>query len=405
MKIAVFVEYFPPKLGSDRRIYELMKRLSSKHEIHFIVVPPFRLLCGRLVKKGTLDYHLRDKDTVKICEGIIAHFIQIPKVTVRFWKRSYEVGYLLTLTFLLPKVIRAIKRLDPEIIVLNYPSVYTGFLGFITGKLLGKFVLVDFNDLIAQYTIDFLNLEKSSLTANLIRFIQNFIVKNSWRVIATTNFIKKYALSLGVRKEEIFVIPNGVDVDFFDMDKYNTDFKRNFGLGGKKFCLYCGRLDKWAGMDIVVKLCSMFEQKRPDVKFVVVGDGEKMNWDFEENVVMMGALPYNRVPETLAAADVILVPFPENDVSHAASPLKLFEGMAMRKPVVASRVSGIKDVIVHFENGMLADSNNVNEWFEAILFLLNSKSLAEEIGEKARATVKERYDWKHLAKQFEKAII
>lgn len=406
MKIAVFVEYFPPRLGSDRRIYELMRRLSSKHEIHFIAVPPFRLLCGRLsAREGPLNRYLKGKDSGGIREGIIAHFIQIPNVIFKFWRRSYEVGYLLTLTFLLPKVIRAVRKINPEVMVLNYPGVYTGFLGFAAGKLLGKFVLVDFNDLIAQYTINFLELKKSSLMAKAIRFIQDFIVKNCEQVIATTNFIKEYALGLGVRSEDVSVIPNGVDVDIFDLTRYDGNLKRKFSFDGKRLCIYCGRLDKWAGMNIIIKLSTMFKQKRPDVKFLVVGEGEKIGWVFEENMVVMGELPNDRVPEALAAADVILVPFPENDVSHAASPLKLFEGMAMGKPVIASRVSGIEDIVVHFKNGMLADSNNINEWSEALLFLLNSTSFAKEMGERARATVEERYDWKHLAEQFEKAII
>jgi hypothetical protein len=44
LRIAALVEYFPPNIGSDRRIFEIMKRLALKHEIHFVILPPIRML-------------------------------------------------------------------------------------------------------------------------------------------------------------------------------------------------------------------------------------------------------------------------------------------------------------------------------------------------------------------------
>ena len=403
MRIAVFAEFFPPKLGSDRRIYELMKRLSKNHEIHFVVLPPFRMLSGKLSLPQS-RFHFQRKEVVVVHQDIIAHYIQTSHLMLKLWKKSYILAYFLILGSLFFKTFKSTKKIDPTAIVLNYPSVYTGILGFIIGqKLLRKFVLLDFNDLIAQYTILLLNLKPGSIAAKICVSIQDFIAKNSDKVIAPTNYIKKYASDLAVADEKIIVIPNGVDTKIFDQRKYAVEhLKSRLNLSNKKICLYCGRLDSWAGMNVVLQLCKVFNARKSDTCFVIVGDGTKEKDLFAENAVVLGEVSYEKVPEILVIADVVLVPFPDTEVSRAASPLKLFEGMAMGKAIVASEVDGIKEIISNQENGVLVNPNDIAEWIKAVTSLLTNISMAKRIGENARQTVKEKYDWELLAKKYEK---
>lgn len=405
MRIAVFVECFPPKLGSDRRIYELMKRLSKKHEIHFIVLPPFRMLSGKLLLHQGC-FHLKNREVIAVHHGITAHYIQIAPFILKLWKKSYIMAFFLSLVSLFSNILRSTKKINPEIIILNYPSVYTGFLGFIIGKkLLGKTMLLDFNDLIAQYTVSLLNLKPCSFAARFCILIQEFIVRNSDKVIVPTNYLRRYALNLATPNEKVIIIPNGVDTKYFDPRKYSRGrLKRQLNLIDKKVCLYCGRLDSWAGIDMISQFCKKFKNKNLNVYFVLVGSGAKEEIFFPKNAVLMKEVPYEKVPEILEVADVVLVPFPDNEVSRAASPLKLFEGMAMSKAVVASEVDGIKEVISNSENGVLVNPNNITEWVEAILNLLSDDSLARKIGANARRTVEEKYDWDLLANRYEKVF-
>lgn len=404
MRIVVFVECFPPNLGSDRRIYELMKRLSQKHEIHFIVLPPFRMLSGKLLlRQGHLS---KNREVIVMHHGITAHYIQISPSILKLWKKSYVMAFFLTLISIFPRILESVIKINPERIVLNYPSVYTGFLGFIIGKkFLRKHVLLDFNDLIAQYTVHLLNLKPCSLAARFCVFIQDFIVRNSDRVVVPTNYIKKYALHLVASNEKIIVIPNGVDVKYFDPRRCSVGhLKRQLKLMEKKVCLYCGRLDSWAGVDMLLQLCKEFKTKNLSVCFIIVGSGSKEEICFPDNVVLMKEVPYEGVPEILQVADVVLVPFPNNEVSRAASPLKLFEGMAMGKVVVASKVDGIKEVISNNENGLLVNPDNITEWVKAVSDILSDDSLAKKIGDNARRIVEMKYDWALLANRYEKVF-
>ena len=403
MRIVAFVEYFPPKMGSDRRIFELMKKLSKYHEVRFVVFPPFRILMGKAenIKKKR---HLPQKNTSIAHEGITGHLLGIPHLIAVMWHSSILMAYILTAPLLLIKTVKTIAETKPDIIVLNYPSPYTGLLGFISGKLCRKPIVLDFSDLIAQYTANLLDLKKDSFKARMLIHIQNYIARNSQKVVAPTSFIRKYAISHGIPAGKVTLIPNGVDTKTFNPRKYEGCItKKELGLYENKMCLYCGRLDSWAGINIMSKLCDIAGNRGVKVKFVLVGSGEQ-KIALKENMVLCGELPYKEVPRILSAADIVLVPFPNNEISHAASPLKLFEGMAMQKPVIASRVKGIEEVISDGENGFLADPENVEEWFTKLENLLQSGQDAMRVGQNARRIVEERFDWSLLAKQFEKVL-
>jgi glycosyltransferase involved in cell wall biosynthesis len=143
--------------------------------------------------------------------------------------------------------------------------------------------------------------------------------------------------------------------------------------------------------------------RKLDTKFVLVGSGT-LKAIPKENAVLLEEVAYEKVPAILAIADAILIPFPNNEVAHAASPLKLFEGMAMQKPVIASKVSGIQDVVLDGENGFLADPENVNEWIEKLETILTYENIAKKVGQNARRTVEEKFEWNCLAKQYEEIL-
>jgi glycosyltransferase involved in cell wall biosynthesis len=384
-------------MGSDRRIYELMKRNAKKHAINFLLVPSFHELRGMLKKENC--------STNMTCtythEGIVAYRLEIPKMVKRLWRKSLELAFFISMVLFIPKAIKKLAEIDPEIIVLNYPSVYTGMLGFLAAKILRRPCIVDFNDLIAQYTVRLLNLKEKSLSSRIIVFVQDFIVKHSSAVVTPTNFIRRYALALGIEEGKISVVSNGADMRIFDAG-IESDYRSKLNLRDERICIYFGRLDGWAGIHILAEICDVLEETRPDVKFLMVGGGiERVK--LPSNVIMINEVPQSEMPEMIAVADVVLVPFPENEVSHAASPLKLFEGMAMGKTVIASRVCGIEEVVQSGHNGFLVDPNNPKDWCEAIETVLNCKSLQMRSSKNAVESAK-KYDWNVLATLFDSVL-
>jgi len=209
-------------------------------------------------------------------------------------------------------------------------------------------------------------------------------------------------LKCGVRTVKVFVIPNGVDLQIFNKD-VRSDFSTMLDLTKRELGLYFGRFDEWAGTNILREIGVILEQKRPNTRLLLVGGGHKET-KFPSNTLLINEIPHDRVPEMISVADVVLVPFPENEVSHAASPLKLFEALAMGKPIVASRVSGVREVIVDGHDGLLVDPDKPEEWVDAVEAVLDSRKLQTKLSTNAQKCV-EKYDWKALAFQLEDVLL
>ena len=403
-RIVVIAEYFPPRLGGDRRIFELMKRLSKKYDIHFITLPPSYTL---FIRK--MDSYNREGNQV-LCEGMRGHRLGLPKLLWKLWTKSFLPAFAVTLPYLCLRLIKKTAQLKPEIVIINNTSVYTGLLGFICSKILNKKLLVEYNDLQALYTIELVRKRVNGFflatLGRILVLIEDIIVRNGWRVTAITGFIKNYAWTRNTRKD-IIVIPDGVDTDLFDPAKVSgAEIRFKHGIRNQeKLCIYAGRIDECAGAEIILGTAKLLNSEK-NIKFMIVGEGDQQilnEFSRCDNVILTGPITKESVPEYLAAADIVLVPFPDNIASHSISPLKLFEALAMEKPVIASAVSGIKEVVCQDFNGILAPADP-KYWASAVMELTKNYNKTKILRESDRKIVCAKYDWNHLAEKFSKII-
>ena len=142
-------------------------------------------------------------------------------------------------------------------------------------------------------------------------------------------------------------------------------------------------------------------KKMPDVHFYWAGDGvyrDKVLPLLEkyENFHWLGSLKYpNKVIEFLTEIDVYAL------ISGIdMSPLTLQEAQLMEKPVIATNVGGIPELMKDGETGFLIQKNNPNELFEKLSILLNSLENANEMGVKGREFVKNNFNWDKICNDF-----
>jgi glycosyltransferase involved in cell wall biosynthesis len=403
-RIAVIAEYFPPRLGSDRRIYEIMKRLSKKYDIHFLVVPPSYTLFIRKI-----DTYVKKKREV-ISEGMLGHELNLPKMISQFWTSSFLIAFMITEFYLCIQMLRKMATLRPNLIIINDTSVYTGLLGLICSKLLKKKLLVDYNDLMGAYTLDLIGKKTNRIFQNILGqglvLTEDTLVRHGWKVTTITHFIKNYAERRRIRKD-LIVVPNGVDTTLFDpVAVSGQGIRLKYGLSdGEKLCVYAGRIEEVSGAEILLETARLLENS-PAIRFMLVGEGssellsELSNCD---NVILTGRVPKETVPEYLAAADCIFVPFPNSVASHGISPLKLFEALAMSKPVIASSISGIKEAVCEDENVLLV-SNDPKSWATAVTKLFENGEEYNRRGPTSREFILRNYDFNHLANIFETVV-
>ena len=137
----------------------------------------------------------------------------------------------------------------------------------------------------------------------------------------------------------------------------------------------------------------------PELRVLIVGDGPlrpALEAAAGERVVFAGSVPRHEAPAHIAAMDIAVAPYPRLRDFHF-SPLKLFEYMAVGRPVVASRYPDIAAVIEDERSGLLVEPGEVDELAAALLRLVRDPSLAARLGEEARRRAAGEHSWRRNA--------
>ncbi|MBI3780859.1 MAG: glycosyltransferase [candidate division NC10 bacterium] len=205
-----------------------------------------------------------------------------------------------------------------------------------------------------------------------------------------------------VEPSRIRVIHNGVDLSLYDVQP-ETALRTSLGIPERARVIgVVANLIHYKGHGFFLRACQEIKRKHPATKFLLIGEGplrgELMalakGLELESDVLFLGSRP--DVPRLLALMDVVVLPSLEEGFPNA-----VLEAMAARKPVVASRVGGVPEAVVHGETGILVPPKDPAALAEAIRWLLEHPVEAARFGEAGRHRVAERFDLSTMVLQYE----
>jgi glycosyltransferase involved in cell wall biosynthesis len=171
---------------------------------------------------------------------------------------------------------------------------------------------------------------------------------------------------------------------------------------------YAGHLYAWKGVDVLLEAVA----RLADVRCLIIGGQEKepdlarlrtltSRLGIESRVTFEGLLPPSAVPHALVRADVLALPNPASAIStHSTSPLKLFEYMAAGKPIVASNLPAIREVLTDERNALLVTPGDPEALAAGIRRLADDAGLRGRLADAALAAVAE-YSWDRRAERLE----
>ena len=210
-------------------------------------------------------------------------------------------------------------------------------------------------------------------------------------LVTISNILKQNFVKAGVPKDKILVLQDGVDIESFqNIEK--KEARVNLGLSqDKSIAMYCGHLYKGRGIEYILDAAKILK----NVMFMIIGGfpSDVSYWKKYANnmglvnVVFTGFVENEMVPTYLKAADILLMPYTKDTPTYRwMSPLKLFEHMAVGKPIIATDLEAIKNKIKNMETGILIKEKDGKEIANAIRLILDNKELANKL---ARNAVKE----------------
>ncbi len=235
-----------------------------------------------------------------------------------------------------------------------------------------------------------------SLTA-LARWSQRYAWTGADVVLPVTRVLGDIVAAYGVPEERIVIIPNGINGTRFGNAPDTAEAKRALGLENRLVLGFTGFVRDWHGLD---KVIAMIAQDPPDAQrqLLVVGDGPERSvleqqargLNISERVRFTGIIGRDDVARHVAAFDIALQPA----VVAYASPLKLFEYLALGKAIVGPAQPNLTEILTHEKNALLFDPADPNGMAGAIARLSADAPLRNKVAQGARdAIVEQKLTW------------
>ncbi len=241
--------------------------------------------------------------------------------------------------------------------------------------------------------------------------------KRIWRkalkIITITTVLKDAIVKEGADTSKILVAHDGVDLDAFNaVNKNVEELKTELSLPKEQFLVgYVGKfktLEQEKGLKTMIEALSLLGN---ETKMAFVGGEEAEIKEYKSlaqrfNVlsqcVFIGYQPYRRMVEYMKAMDAVVLPSPDKPLAHYSSPLKLFEYMASGRPIIASDLPAIREVL-NDKNALFFKPENSDDLARAVKMLKASPTLGYHLSQQALADVKN-YTWASRAKNILAAI-
>ncbi|HEU4328534.1 MAG TPA: glycosyltransferase family 4 protein [Roseiflexaceae bacterium] len=229
---------------------------------------------------------------------------------------------------------------------------------------------------------------------------------------ACSGDLRERALRLGAPADRSTVVPYGVDVQAFQPDPQAGALVRaELGLPpDAPLILALGRLVYKKGLTYLLEALPAVLERHPAARLVLAGYGDLRN-ELEQRaaelglagrVIFPGMLERERAARYISAADVYAVPSVRDQRGNVDGlPNTLLEGMAAARPIVASRIAGIPEVISDGQHGLLTPERDPAALATAITRLLDDPALAARLGTAARRRVLDELTWDATAMRFE----
>ena len=310
----------------------------------------------------------------------------------------------------------------------NYDILYHRYSGnsFVAAKLAKKQsipLILEFNSsaywAIKNWTI------RQSFPKNVLRFLFNHLIrlpitkiiegynlKHATLIVVVSTAMKESLVSAGVPVGKILVNPNGVNPEKFSDQIDGTSIRKKYNISNQKVVYgFIGTFGQWHGIIILTKAIVSFYHKFPEEKdrtvFLLIGDGILMKEarniisesGFNSNVIFTGLVPQHQAPVYLAACDIFLSPHVKNPdgTKFFGSPTKLFEYMAMGKPIIASNLDQIGEILEDNNDALLIPPGDIPSLVFAMKKLSQNESLRKKLGKESRRKVLKQYTWnKHV---------
>ncbi len=399
MKLLLLTQYFPPETGAPQnRLYELAIRLQQKGvDVSVLTAMPnypqmkiYKGYTGKFYMQepmNLLQIH-RSWIYTSAGKGIFNRLLNY----FSFVFSSFFIGW-----FKLGKF---------DLIVCESPPLFLGITAYLLKKLKGARLLFNVSDLWPE-SAEKLGLVKNRIFLNAATRLEEFLYRKSELISGQTQGIVKN-ISTRFPTKKVYWLPNGVDLSFYNSSISSYDWKKqNLFQEDDFILLYAGIIGHAQGLEVILNAAAQLKAY-PSLKFVLVGSGPEKEKLLElkkrntlQNVFFFDAVGKPEMPAIIAASAVSIVPLKKLDLFKGAIPSKIFENLAMKKPILLGVEGEAKELfITEGKCGLAFTPEDATDLAAKVLQLYTKRELLKELGENGYRYVQKKFTRDQLASEF-----
>jgi len=399
MKISWYSHYFTPEIGApSARLFDLSNQwVGAGHAVSVTTCFPNHP-GGELYPGYRMVLHQEEH-----LNGITVHRLPTYVTANRGFIKKLG-GHL---SYIPPALVRAVALKEAaDIIIGTSPTFFAAMAGAGAALLRQRPLVMEVRDLWPAIFVE-LGVLKNPMLIRMLEAIELALYRQASAVVTVTEAFRQNLISRGVDPRKVAMIPNGADTDFWLPDNDARQYKDELGLGDKFVVLYIGAHGISHGLASVLECARRLQSVAPDIQFLFVGDGaekpmlEKRAGELGlQNVAFHAPVDKMGVRRYYALSDVCLVPLRDIPLFDAFIPSKMFEIMAMGRPIVASLKGEAADIVRRSGGGIIVRPEDAGALQAAIQDLYKQRRLCAELGNRGRRFVCDHYSRRALAEQY-----
>jgi glycosyltransferase involved in cell wall biosynthesis len=396
LRILFITHYFPPEGNAPAsRVSEICRRwVKAGHEVTVITgvpnVPngtPYEGYRNRLVQREVMD-------GIEVLR--VWTYLAPNKGTFR-----RTLNYL---SFMVSGTIAGLFARKPDLVLATSPQFFCGWAGALVSKMRRLPFVLEIRDIWPE-SIQAVGAVSNRLTLGLLARLERRLYGAAVHVVTVGEGYREKLLERGVPDEKISIVSNGVDQERFFPREAAAELKSRIGERGAFICSYVGTVGMASGLDVVLRAAAKLKaQRRDDIHFLIVGDGAALEElrrsageQRLETVTFTGRVPKDLVPDYIALSSTCLVHLRRQDLFKTVMPSKIFESLAMARPVILGVEGFAAEFLKRSGGGICIEPENADALLDAVERLRMDPRLGQAMAETGRNYVLKFFDRDKLA--------
>lgn len=349
----------------------------------------------------------------------LTNLISLKNPSWLHWLR-WKLNCLLSNIFFTFQSWKILKLHNPKFIYQRYSIL--NCTGVLLSALTKTPLILEYNGSEAWVDAHWISKKKWITFSWFIQYIEHINITKANYIVVVSQTLKDELIKRNVAAHKILVNPNGVDTDLFNPHKTENErrlLRTKLGIDNRFVFGFVGTFSVWHGINILAQAIPLVIKQNSNAHFLLIGDGPLKVWlqeqlhNYQDHVTFPGLMAHEYIPGYLAGCDAFLSPTqPNSDGSpFFGSPTKIFEYLSMGKPIIASRIGQLtdiinptisteKDLIINDAVGILINPNDVEGFVQAIIRITNTPEKEVECLQKnARTRAIDHYQWNNHVKK------